>query len=237
MEGTSITDVAYTEKIRNKVTELGANLVGVADATPLRRLKLYPPDLLDPYHKAISVAIPLPRSLFAQITDRPTPTYASAYRTANLVLDEIAFLAANTLQRDGFNSLPIPASQSCDRENHHGAISHKAVARMAGLGWQGKSLLLVNAEYGPRIRLVTVLTDAPLEVNGPIENCCGECILCRDACPAGAIMGAVTKDHYKSRGEALDLRLCVEKLNEFSRLPGVDASICGICIKVCPFGR
>jgi epoxyqueuosine reductase len=153
------------------------------------------------------------------------------------MLDEIALLAANILQRDGFNSLPIPAAQSWDRENHYGAISHKAVGHMAGLGWQGKSLLLVNPEYGPRIRLVTVLTDAPLEVNGPIKNRCGKCTLCRDACPAGAIKGAVTKDHYDSREEALDLRLCVEKLYEFAKLPGVDVNICGICIKVCPFGR
>lgn len=235
--GKSITNGAYTEKIKNSVTELGADLVGVADVAPLKRLKLYPPDLLNPFRRAVSVAIRLPGSLFEQITDHPTPTYASAYRTANLILDEIAFFAANTLQRDGFNSLPIPAAQSWDRKNHYGAISHKAVGRMAGLGWQGKSLLLVNPEYGPRIRLVTVLTDAPLEVNGPIKNRCGKCTLCRDACPAGAIKGAVTEDHYKSREEAIDLRLCVEKLNEFAKLPGVDANICGICIKVCPFGR
>lgn len=235
--GKSITNGAYTEKIKNRVVELGADLVGVADVAPLKRLKLYPPDLLDPFRRAVSVAIRLPGSLFAQITDHPTPTYASAYRTANLILDEIAFFAANTLQRDGFNSLPIPAAQSWDQENHYGAISHKAVGRVAGLGWQGKSLLLVNPEYGPRIRLVTILTDAQLEVNGPIKNGCGACTLCRDACPAGAIKGAVTKNHYKSREEALDLQLCVEKLNEFSKLPGVDANICGICIKVCPFGR
>lgn len=235
--GKSNTNDVYTEKIKNKIIELGGDLVGVADAAPLKRLKLYPPDLLDPFRKAISIAIRLPGSLFEQIIDRPTPTYASVYRTANLMLDEIALLAANTLQRDGFSSLPIPAAQSWDRENYYGAISHKAVGRMAGLGWQGKSLLLVNPEYGPRICLVTVLTDAPLNVNGPIKNGCGECTLCRDTCPAGAIKGAVTKDHYKSREEAIDLRRCVEKLSEFSKLPGVGTNICGICIKVCPFGR
>jgi epoxyqueuosine reductase len=235
--GNSITNATYTEKIKNRGVELGADLVGVADTAPLKKLELCPPDLLDPFHRALSVAIRLPGSLFEQIADHPTPMYASAYRTANLILDEIAFLAANTLQRDGFSSLPIPATESWDPENHYGAISHKAVGRMAGLGWQGKSLLLVNPEYGPRIRLVTVLTDAPLEVNGPVKNGCGECTLCRNACPAGAIKGVVTKTHYKSREEALDLRLCVEKLNEFAKLPGVDANICGICIKVCPFGR
>jgi epoxyqueuosine reductase len=233
----SAMDGAYTKKIKDRILELGADLVGMADTAPLKALRLYPPDLLDPFTRAVCAAISLPASIFDQINDRPTPTYAAAYRTANRILDEIAFLTANGLQRDGFNSLPIPASQTWDIESHRGAISHKAVGRMAGLGWQGKSLLLVNPEYGPRIRLVTVLTDAPLEVDGPVENRCGKCTRCRDACPAGAIKGATTKDHYAACEEALDMELCVEKLNEFGRLPSVGVHVCGICIKVCPFGR
>jgi epoxyqueuosine reductase len=233
----STSDKSYTAKIRNKVLELGADLFGVADTEPLKALKVYPPDLLDPFHRAVSAAVRLPWSIFEQIADRPTPTYAAAYRTANRILDEIAFLTANALQRDGFNSLPLPASQTWDRENYCGAISHKAVGRMAGLGWQGKSLLLINKEYGPRIRLVTVLTDAPLVADGPVPNRCGKCTLCRDACPAGAIKGAGTKDHYLSREQALDLQLCADKLDQFGKLSGVGVNVCGICIKVCPFGR
>jgi epoxyqueuosine reductase len=233
----SASDTSYTAKIRNKVLELGADLFGVADTEPLKALNVYPPDLLDPFPRAVSAAVILPRSIFEQIAGRPTPTYAAAYRTANRILDEIAFLTANVLQRDGFNSLPLPASQTWDRENYCGAISHKAVGHMAGLGWQGKSLLLVNQEYGPRIRLVTVLTDAPLVADGPVKNRCGKCTLCRDACPAGAIKGAGTGDHYERREEALDLRLCAEKLDQFGKLPGVGVNVCGICIKVCPFGR
>lgn len=230
-------DGGYTESVKGKIIGLGADLVGVADAVPLRQLKLYPPDLLDPFPRAISMAVGLPRAVFEQIIDRPTPTYCSVYQTANQKLNEIALITANTLQRDGFSSLPIPAAQTWDRENWYGAISHRAVGRMAGLGWQGKSLLLVNPRHGPRIRLVTVLTDAPLAVDGPIENRCGDCTLCRDACPAQAIKGVGTKDHYESRDEALDVQRCVAKLDEFSRLNNVEEGICGICIKVCPFGR
>lgn len=235
--GANNTNHGYTEEIKSKIIELGADLVGVADVEPLKQLKLNPPGLLDPFQRAISIAIKLPGAVFEHIIDRPTPIYSSVYRTANRTLDEIAFHAANTLERDGFNSLPIPAAQSLDRENWYGAISHRAVGRMAGLGWQGKSLLLVNPQYGSRIRLVTVLTDALLKIDSPIENRCGKCSRCRDACPAGAIKGVSTKAHYKTRSEALYLRRCVEKLNEFSKLPNVDEIICGICIKVCPFGR
>jgi epoxyqueuosine reductase len=228
----------YTKEIKGKIKNLGADLVGVADTEPLKPLRLYPPDLLDSFTRAISIALRLPSAVFEQIIDRPTPLYFSVYQSANRILDEIAFRTTNILQRDGFNGLPIPASQVLDRENWYGAISHKAVGRMAGLGWQGKSLLLVNPDYGPRIRFATILTDAPLDKDGPIENRCGECTLCTDACPVGAIKGVGTKDNYKSREEALYFPRCVEKLTvEFSKLPNVGNAICGICIKVCPFGR
>jgi epoxyqueuosine reductase len=228
----------YTKEIKGKVKDFGADLVGVADAEPLKELRLDPPDLLHSFQRALSIAVRLPKAVFEQISDRPTPLYASVYHSANRILDEIAFHAANLLQRDGFNSLPIPASQVLDRENWYGAITHKAVGRIAGLGWQGKSLLLVNPDYGPRIRLATILTDAPLNPDGPIENRCGDCTQCRDACPVGAIKGVGTKDGYETREEALYFSRCVEKLvGEFSRLPNVGSAICGICIKVCPFGR
>ncbi len=231
-------DHDYTEKINADVIKLGANLVGVADTEPLKELTLDPPNLLDSFTRGVSIALRLPGAVFEQITDRPTPLYASIYQSANRILDEIAFHTVNILQRDGFNALPIPASQVLDRKNWYGAITHKAVGRMAGLGWQGKSLLLVNPDYGPRIRLATILTDAPLKIGRPIKNRCGECNLCRDACPARAIKGVSTKDNYKSRQEALYFSRCVEKLTgEFAKLPDVGSPVCGICIKVCPFGR
>jgi epoxyqueuosine reductase QueG len=218
-------DHDYTEKIKANIIELGANLVGVADTKPLTKLTLDPPNLLDSFPMAISIALRLPSAVFEQIIDQPTPLYSSVYHSANRILDQIAFHATNILQRDGFKSLPIPASQVLDRENWYGAITHKAVGRLAGLGWQGKSLLLV-------------ITDAPLKIDSPIKNRCGECNLCREACPAGAIKGVSTKDNYKSREEALYFSRCVDKLvGEFSKLTNVDAPICGICIKVCPFGR
>ena len=131
----------YTEKIKHKILKLGADLVGIADVEPLKQLKLDPPDLLDPFHRAISIAVSLPKAVFEQIDDRPTPIYSSIYQTANRILDEIAFHTAITLQRDGFNSLPIPASQVLYGKKWYGAIAHKAVGRLGGLGWQGKSLL------------------------------------------------------------------------------------------------
>ncbi|MDY6953074.1 MAG: 4Fe-4S double cluster binding domain-containing protein [Thermodesulfobacteriota bacterium] len=228
----------YTNKIKNQIRAWGATLVGVADVAPLRELKTYPPDLLGPFSSAVSVAVALPVWIFEMISDRPTATYKSAYETANRILDDIAFRTALLLQGDGFCSLPVPASQIVDRENLCGAITHKAVARMAGLGWQGKNLLLITPRYGPRVRLATVLTEAPLAADEPLENRCGKCTLCRDACPVGAIKGVNTKNHYESRQEAMYFSRCADKLvGEFAAMPDIGTPICGICIKACPFGR
>ena len=228
----------YTEEFKDRIIGFGADLVGVADVDPLKELILDPPDLLEPFVRAVAIAVKLPAAVFEQIVDRPTPIYKSVYTTANLILDQIAFRTAMALQNDGFSSLPIPASQVLDQENWNAAISHKAVARMAGLGWQGKNLLLITPRYGSRVRLATILTMAPLEVDGPVKNRCGVCTACQDACPAQAIKGVNTKTHYENRNEAMHFSRCVEKVTgEFAKIPEVGAPICGICIKVCPFGR
>lgn len=228
----------YTEGFKDRIIGLGASLVGVADIESLRELSTNPPDLLKPFSRAISIALVLPLATFEQISDHPTPIYKSIYQTANLILDQIAFRAAMILQNDGFYSLPIPASQVLDKEKWTAAISHKAVARMAGLGWQGKNLLLITPQHGSRVRLVTILTTASLNADKPQKNRCGDCTACQDACPAQAIKGVNTKTHYKNRNEAMYFSRCVEKVTgEFAKIPEVAVPICGICIKVCPFGR
>ncbi len=228
----------YTEMIKDKITGFGADFVGIADIEPLKELRIDPPGLLDPFARAVSIAIKLPMATFEEIIDRPTPIYKSIYQTANLILDQIAFNTAIALQDGGHYSLPIPASQVLDQENWYAAISHKAVARMAGLGWQGKNLLLITPQYGSRVRLATILTKAPLDVDGPVKNRCGDCTACYDACPAQAIKGVNTQTHYKNRNEAMNFSRCVEKVaGEFAKIPEVSVPICGICIKVCPFGR
>ena len=133
-----MTASGFTHQIKTTVLDWGTDLVGVADAEPLKALDVNPPDLLSGFTRVISIAVQLPLSAFETITDKPTPIYGAVYQTANRILDELAFKTAVVLQNEGFRSLPIPASQVLDRNAWQGAISHKAVARMAGLGWQGK---------------------------------------------------------------------------------------------------
>jgi epoxyqueuosine reductase len=243
-------DRRYTEALKATLVKWGADLVGIADTVPLADLPLDPPELLEPFSRALAMAVSLPWATFGELDGRPTPIYENVYQTANRMLDDLAFKAAKHLTGDGFYSLPIPASQMTDEENWYGAISHKAVARMAGLGWQGKNLLLITPQYGSAVRLVTVLTDAPLAVDGPVKNRCGACTRCQEACPAGAIKGVTTADHYRNREEALYFDRCVEQLKRHSVMletyalkdsatppePIYHQLLCGLCIQACPFG-
>lgn len=130
----------------------------------------------------------------------------------------------------------VPASYIADETNLFGNIFHKAVARMAGIGWQGKSRLIVSPDYGPRIRLTTMLTDMPLAPDQPLRNRCRACAECTKACPAQAIRNVSTQDRYETRNRALHFSWCAEQTLRFKDLPGIGARICGVCIKVCPFG-
>ena len=215
----------------------GADLAAVADTSRLAGIETDPPNLLQDYPRAVSLAVRLADGIIDPISNRPTPLYALHYQNVNVLLDQIATRVSGLLQSWGGKSLPIPASHILDEERFVASISHKAVALHAGLGWQGKSLLLVTPQFGPRVRLVTVLTDLALPAGMPIKNRCAKCTHCVDACPAGAIKNAPTDLHYATRAEAVDLDACVQQLRQNEQEAHIPPYICGVCVSACPWGR
>ena len=131
---------------------------------------------------------------------------------------------ADHIQRMGFGSLAIAASQLIEWEKQRAHLSHKHVGRAAGLGWFGRNNLLVNPELGSRFRLVTVLTDMPLEPDATLARDCDACRACVAACPAGAI---------KERREDFDHLACYQLLKDFRKKGYVSQSICGIYVRDC----
>lgn len=217
--------------------ELGADLVGVADLEHVRGIETSPAGLLAPFTRAIVMGVQLGVEVFEQIQTEPTPLYAREYTQANGLLDRASLLLQQKLSALGHRALAIPAAQTVDRDRRLGHVSTKALAKAAGLGWIGKSLLLVTPEYGPRVRIGCVLTDAPLMPDPVMMNRCGSCTRCKDACPVGAIYGASWEDHPPSREDAIDLSKCVERLGRNAQIPGIGANICGVCIKVCTWAQ
>jgi len=210
------------QKLKDLAIKNGASLFGVADVTNLRRVFHLPSKELFPL--AISLAFRLSDPIIEELEDHPTPLYYHHYKQVNYFLDRLALILSSHIQDKGWGALPIPASQTIDWERQLGHLSHKKVAQLAGLGWIGRSNLLVTPQYGARVRLVTILTDMPLPPDNPSAGNCGNCFDCLSACPVGAIK----KDQMD-----FDHRRCFEQLREFRKLGYVGQYICGLCVKAC----
>jgi ferredoxin len=115
-------------------------------------------------------------------------------------------------------------------------LPQKTLGTLCGLGWVGRSSLLVSPEYGSRIRIGAILTDMPLVTDEPItESRCNGCMACVEACPVGAISGAVWTQST-ARHELMDVSRCHEYLWSTRTSLG-RRQTCGICLQVCPIGR
>jgi epoxyqueuosine reductase len=157
------------------------------------------------------------------------------YEVLNNRLNLMASVVSSYLNRLGYRTLPIAAADRTDQENAIPTVSHKMIARIAGLGWIGNNCLLITPGHGPRLRLTSILTDAPLEkVNTPREQRCGECLECVKICPVQALKGKNYLDG-EPREERFDFRKCHdyhEHLKATQKYP-----VCGLCLYVCPQGR
>jgi epoxyqueuosine reductase len=212
------------EKLMGFAMDQGLSLFGVADIAGIREEFSLAKKLREKFDFGISLGKRLLDAVLEDIKDRPTPLYFHHYRQLNFFLDRAAFLLSSFIQESGFQALPIPASQILDWDRQTAHLSHKKVGYLAGLGFIGRNNLLVNPELGARFRLVTVLTDMPLEADKPLEGDCGVCRKCLKPCPAQAI--GKTEEEF-------DHKACFEKLKEFKKMGIVGQHICGVCVKAC----
>lgn len=185
-------------------------------------------------------------------------------------LNEAAYLLCRWLEDNGHICAPMPAGRDVvsfevlEREPEPkiemaGSFDLRYAAVMAGLGEIGANGLLINEEFGSRIRLCAVLTTALLEPDeakpwgdGPPEFCrqCG--FRCVQACPAKAIGENGRVDHYRClviRPEKTDAAIALTKLErELGGKPLVMAAkqlsytvapphTCSTCTTLCPMDK
>jgi epoxyqueuosine reductase len=158
------------------------------------------------------------------IVDHPTRTYQYHYRQVNLLLDHIGLRITSYLQKAGRRAFPVPSSQVVDWGSYRGHISHKAIGRLAGLGWIGKNNLLINPRHGARVRYASVLTDLVLPYDTSVDEECGECRKCVAACPGDAI-GA--------ERASFSLERCIGTIDTIRKKADIGSRICGICVRAC----
>ena len=223
----------HAEELSNILRANGASLVGYAD------LQEISPDMRNNYTAGISIAVALGPRIVAGIQGGPTPEYYAEYNRVNSLLDKLGHLAVRYLTEQEERAEWLPATESfIDAETLSTPLPHKTAATRAGLGWIGKCALLVTREYGSAVRITTVLTDASMTTGQPVNtSLCGECTACVDACPGQAPSGR-NWDVDLHRDSFFDAFACRKAAHKLARENiGVDNSICGKCIVVCPWTK
>jgi epoxyqueuosine reductase len=137
-------------------------------------------------------------------------------------LNKAIYDLAALFKKEGYRSLPLPAA-GCplDQRFLTAIFSYKHAGELAGLGTIGKHSLLITPEYGPRVRLACLLTEAPLEGSlRKSKDYCIHCDACIRECPANALYKPQQNEPYS--------------MNKFAchtyRQMGI---ACSICMRAC----
>jgi epoxyqueuosine reductase len=229
------------KRLREIASNEGVDFFGYADLAPAKQaIKDQGGKRVASYPRAISVGIGIPNALVDQLEDREAAGVRVSYRlhgyrVINARLDQVTSKLASEIERSGYSALPVPASERMDSERICAEFSHKMAANLAGMGWIGKSCLLITPQRGPRVRWGTVLTNAPLEsTTSRLKSKCGKCTKCVDICPVHAFTGKPFVEG-EPRETRFDARAC-EKYFDRMEEEGV-VQVCGMCLFVCPHGR
>ena len=158
----------------------------------------------------------------------PVARYARGLDYHDLMVDRLRALQDALGERAG---APVAGRAYVDT----GPLLERDLARRAGLGWFGKSTMLIHPRRGSFFFLGALLVAAELEASAPFEDDrCGTCTRCLDACPTGALVGP----------HELDATRCVSYLTIEAKgaipealrpLVGELLYGCDVCQDVCPF--
>lgn len=116
-------------------------------------------------------------------------------------------------------------------------LLEKAWAVEAGLGWQGRHSIVINSKIGSFFFIGTIILNIELDYDKPYEkNRCGNCRICIDQCPTGAI----------NENGTIDARKCIANLTIENRrpipediIPNIGGRVygCDKCQEVCPWNK
>jgi epoxyqueuosine reductase len=149
----------------------------------------------------------------------PRYTWFDAYESLRERLDALG------RRLGGAYRVLVDANQHVDRE---------AAAR-SGVGFYGKNTLLITHRHGSWVVLGTLVTDVEFEPTPPLDLDCGECRLCIDACPTGALDEPGTLD--STRCLSYWTQAASPPPVEYRSSLGAQVYGCDICQDVCPWNR
>jgi len=210
----------------------GADFFGVADLQLVREFMVNQGgEMVGGYPRGVSIGMRISDTIVD--THNPDEKHGLSlywwhvYTIITPMLDVLAQRMQQLLQAEGYHTLHVPGSMPYNRKTLKSLFPHKLAAHLCGTGWIGKSCLLITPQFGPRVRFVTVLTDAPLPPDKPLDKKCGKCTECIDACPVRALKG-IEFNPEEPVETRFDTWACEKYRSEHP---------CGLCVGTCPFGR
>jgi epoxyqueuosine reductase QueG len=200
------------ELVKQRALDLGADLVGIADAAILNAFPpdpLWPqtPERISPYVKSVIVLVQhIPAGAFRCKSNVPVQ-YMDMLVLRKM--DKVAYRLAEELESAGHPSFIVPAQETewSYKRASYGRLSTRHLGVEAGLGTLGLEVNILTPEYGPRLYLTGVLTELALAADRPMTEqvCIGEsCSRCLYSCPGDAVL------HF-----GIDKRGCAEHAQEF----------------------
>lgn len=221
-----------TKEIKERVRKENIQLVGI---TPVERLEgapvgRRPIDILPTAKNVIVAAVHVLDSVY----DLPYTRYeyTSQFFILNSRLNNMATRICEYLESLGYRNLPIPAAYPRVNKDLCGILSHRHAAVQAGIGEFALNNMLTTPQFGSRVRLVSIVTEAELSVDEAYrESLCkkmqSECNhACVKNCPVHAISyeGMINKDSCLRYQEQI--------------MPWSAAELrCGVCISSCPIAK
>jgi epoxyqueuosine reductase len=223
--------VGLSQELRELSMREGADLFGIADADCYLD-RVYqgnkPQDFMEGVRSVVIVAVAIPSGAVDPLP-KGRAEYTNTLMAATVALRSMSFKIARNLEKKGFKASIVPNEGSefgywyADRKTLKADLSVKWAAYHAGLGNYGINHLLLTPEFGPRVRLTAILTDAVLEHGKPsmplVNEKCRSCQRCLSVCPVQALH-ANGEMHKHKCGDFM-----------FSQLGGLR---CGLCLKACP---
>ena len=130
-------------------------------------------------------------------------------------LTHMAYQMAKYLRHHDWRAFYLPVAKQNGRFRT-APFYHMPAMYLAGLGTLGLNCCILTPEFGPRVKVTSLITDSPLPAGEPMaEELCTECGLCVDNCPIGAIDGEGWKNPFAC----------------------ASYGCCGTCMAICPIGK
>lgn len=245
--------IQFQQELIEYAASIGIDKIGFTSASPFHELKnrlirqqelgyasgFEEPDiekrtnpelLLSEAESIIAIAIAYP----SKMKDQPSSTKGARrgiFARASWGMDYHTVLREKLALLELFILTHIPHARMRSMVDT-GELSDRAVAERAGIGWSGKNCAIITPEFGSYVYLGEMITSIPFAPSEQMEDQCGDCRLCLDICPTGALI----------TGGQLNAQRCIAFItqtktmipDEFRAKIGNRVYGCDTCQTICP---